>query len=74
MESVGSQTGRRWVIASLVCAAVALGFAPVVIGTLGVVAGGVGVLKGARWWGTAGVSASFVGGVVGYSLAAGLVT
>lgn len=66
--------GRRWVITSLVCAAVALAFAPVVFGPLGVVAGTVAVWKGARWWGTAGVSASFVAAVTGFYLAIWLVT
>ena len=54
--------GRRWVIASLVSAALSLAVTPVVCGPLGVVAGAVAVWKGAKWWGTAGVSASFCGG------------
>ena len=66
--------GRRWLIASLTCAGLALAFAPAVFGLLGVVAGAVAVWKGARWWGTAGVSTSFVAGVVGFYLATWLVT
>ena len=58
-----------WAIASLVCAAIALAFAPVVFGPLGVLTGGVAVWKGARWWGTAGVSVSFVASVTGFYLA-----
>ena len=65
---------RRWVIGSLACAGLSLAFAPVVFGPLGVAAGAVAAWKGARWWGTAGVSSSAVAGVVGYYLAAGLVT
>ena len=44
--------------------------APVVFGSLGVVAGAVAVAKGARWWGTAGVSASFVAAVTCFYSAA----
>ena len=65
---------RRWAIASLICAVLALAFAPVVFGPLGVLTGGVAVWKGARWWGTAGVSASFVAAVVGFYLAIWLAT
>ena len=57
--------GRKWVIASLVCAALALAVTPVVFGPLGVIAGFVAAWKGARWWATAGVSASFVAATVG---------
>ena len=66
--------GRRWVISSLVYAALSLAFAPVVFAPLGVVAGTVAVWKGARWWGTAGLTGSAMAGVLGYFLAAGLVT
>ena len=57
--------GRKWVLASLVCAALSLAVAPVVFGPLGVVAGSVAVSKGARWLGAAGVSGSAVAAVVG---------
>ena len=53
-QSMTAGRGRRWVIGSLVCAALSLAFAPGVFGPLGVVAGAVAVWKGARWWGTAG--------------------
>ena len=69
-----ARPGRRWVISSLVLAALSLAVAPVVFGPLGVVVGGVAVWKGARWWGTAGVSASFVAAVVGFYLAIWLAT
>ena len=69
-----TERGRRWVVGGLVCAALSLTFAPVVLMPLGVVAGAVAVWKGARWWGTAVISASAVTGVVGYYLAAGLAT
>ena len=52
--------GGRWVIGSLACAALSLGVAPVVFGPLGVVAGCVAAWKGAKWWASAAVSASFV--------------
>ena len=68
-----TERGRRWVVGGLVCAAFALAVAPVVFGPLGVVAGTVAVWKGARWWGTAGITASAMAGVLGYFLAAGLV-
>jgi len=75
---VGRETkpypGRRWVIASLVCAALALAVTPVVLGPLGVIAGFVAAWKGARWWATAGVSASFVAAVLSIYLAAWLTT
>ena len=73
-EETKSYPGRSWVIASLVCAALALAVTPVVFGLLGVVAGGVAAWKGARWWATAGVSASFVSVVVSAYLAAWLAT
>ena len=57
----------------MVCAALALTVAPVVFCPLGVVAGTVSVWKGARWWGTAGVTGGALAGVLGYYLAAGLV-
>jgi len=56
------------------CAALSLFLDPLVLGLLGVVAGTVAVWKGARWRGTLGVSGSAVAGIVGYYLAAGLVT
>ena len=73
-QSMTALLGRRWVIGSLVCATLALAVAPVVFGTLGVIAGTVAVAKGARWRGTVGVSASAVAAVIGFYLAAGLVT
>ena len=69
-HSITAMPGGRWVIGSLVCAAMALAFAPVVFGPLGVVAGTVAVWKGAtKRGGTAGVSASFVAAVTGFYLA-----
>ena len=73
-QTITPMPGRRWIIGSLVCAALALGFAPVLFGLLGVVAGTVAVWKGGRWWGTAGVSGSAVAAVVGYYWAGGLIT
>ena len=55
-----SYPGRRWVIGSLVCAGLALAVTPVVFGPLGVVAGFVAAWKGAKWWATVAVSASFL--------------
>jgi len=46
---------------------------PAVVGPLGVVTGTVAVWKGARWWGTAGVSISFVAAQTGFYLAAWVV-
>ena len=66
--------GRRWVISSLVCAGLALAVAPVVLGPLGVIAGAVAAWKGARWWATAGVTASLVAAVVSAYMAAWLTT
>ncbi|MCH8898473.1 MAG: hypothetical protein IIC33_09315 [Chloroflexi bacterium] len=73
-QSTTAMAGRRWVIGSLVCATLALGFAPVVFGPLGVMAGTVAVRRGAKWRGTAGVSASFMAAVVGFYLATWLAT
>ena len=73
-HSITAMPGGRWVIGSLVCAAMALAFAPVVFGPLGVVVGAVAVWKGARWWGAAGVSASFVAAQAGFYLATALAT
>ena len=68
--------GRRWTVASLVCAilALALAIAPVVFGPPGVVAGGVAVWKDARWWGTAGVTGSAGAAIIGVYLPAWLAT
>ena len=66
-------SGRSWVIASLAFAGLALAATPVVFGPLGVVAGAVAAWRGARWWVTAAVSASFVAAVVSAYLAAWLV-
>ena len=57
-QPMTAKPGRRWVIFRLVCAFLALAATPVVFGPLGVVTGMVAVWKGAKWWGTAGVSAS----------------
>ena len=70
----GPIPGRRWTLASLVCAALSLVFAPVVFGPLGVVADCVAIAKGDKWWGAAGVSGSAVAAVVGYYWAGGLIT
>ena len=76
MVLVGRETkpypSRSWVIASLVCAGLALAATPVVFGPLGIVAGAVAAWKGAKWWATAAVSASFVAAVVSAYLAAWL--
>ena len=76
MGLVGRETkrypGRSWVIASLVCAGVALAVTPVVFGPLGVIAGCVAAWKRAKWWATAVVSASFVAAVVSAYVAAWL--
>ncbi len=78
MGLVGRETkrypGRSWVIASLVCAGMALAVAPVVFGPLGVIAGFVAAWKGARWWASVGVSASFGAAVLSAYLAAWLST
>ena len=66
--------GRSWVIASLVCAGLALAATPVGFGPLGVVAGAVAAWKGAKWWASAAVSASFVAAVVSVYLAPWLIT
>ena len=63
----------RWVIAILVCSGLALAATPVVFGPLGVITGFVAAWKGAKWWATAAVSASFVAAVVSAYLAAWLV-
>ena len=73
-QSTTAMAGRRWVIGSLVFAAMSLAFAPVVFGPLGVIAGSVAVWKGAKWRGTAGVSASFMAAVVGFYLVTWLAT
>ncbi len=49
-----------------------LAVTPVVFGPLGIVAGAVAAWKAAKWWGTAGVSASLVAAVVGFYLAVAL--
>lgn len=71
-QSTTAMPGRRWVLYSVVCAFLSLGVAPVVFGSLGVVAGTVAVWKGAKWCGTAGVSASFVAAVTAFYVAARL--
>ena len=73
-RSITVMPGRRWVMASLVFAALAPVIVPVVFGPLGVAAGVVAAAKGARWWGTAGVSASLVAAVTAFRVAARLTT
>ena len=75
-QSNTSMPGRSWVIASLVCAGLALAVKPVMFGPLGIVAGAVAAWKGATWWASAAVAASLgeavaSGYLVAY-LAAGL--
>ena len=65
-------SGRRWVITSLVCAALSLGSVPVVFGPLGIIAGVAAVAKGARWYGTVGIVASFVAAGISLYWDAGL--
>lgn len=65
--------GRKWAIASLVCAALSLAVAPLVFGLVGVAAGTVAVADGERWWRVAGVTASGGALIVSFYLAAGLV-
>ena len=65
--------GRKWAIASLVCAVLALAVAPVVFGLLGVAFGTVAVVDGEWWWGAAGVTASGGALIVSFYLAAGLI-
>ena len=76
MGLVGRETkpypGRSWVIASLVCAGLALAVTPVVFGPLGVIAGFVAAWKGVRGWASAAVSTSFVAAVASVYLAAWL--
>ena len=71
---VADDEAYRWAFSSLLCAALALVIAPAVLVPLGVAAGTVAVWKGARWWGTAGVSASFVSAVINAYLVAWLAT
>ena len=71
-QSMTAIPGRRWVMASLVFAALALVVPSVVFGTLGLVAGPVAVAKGGGWWGTAGVPASFAAAVLSAYLEAWL--
>ncbi len=73
-QSTTAMAGRRWVIGSLLRAALALVIAPVVFGPLGMLAGVVAVVNGARLWGTAGVSASLVAIVTSFYLTGGLAT
>ena len=65
--------GRKWAIASLVCALLALAVAPLVFALVGIAAGTVAVADGERWWGAAGVTASGGALIVSFYLAAGLV-
>ena len=65
--------GRKWAIASLVCALLALAVAPLVFALVGIAAGTVAVADGERWWGAAGVTASVGALIVSFYLADGLV-
>ena len=64
--------GRKWAIASLVCALLALAVAPLVFALVGIAAGTVAVADGERWWGVAGVMASVGALIVSFYLVAGL--
>ena len=69
-----SYPGRSWVIASLVCAGLALAVTPVVFAPLGIVAGFVAAWKGAKLWASLAVSASFVAALASAYLFAWLST
>ena len=58
----------------MVCPGLALAVTPVVFEPLGVIAGFVAAWKGAKWWASAAVSASFVAAVASVYLAAWLTT
>lgn len=61
--------GRKWAIASLVCALLALAVAPLVLGLVGVAVGTVAVGEGDKWWGAAGILASAGALVISFYLA-----
>ena len=61
---MAAKHGRKWAIASLVCALLALAVAPLVFG--------LAVADGERWWGAAGVTASGGALIVSFYLAASL--
>ena len=73
-KKMTASRGRRWAVASLVCAALARAVAPFLFGLLGVAAGTVLVAEGARWWGAAGVSTSTGALVISLYVAGRLVT
>lgn len=73
-KKMTASPGRRWAVASPVCAALARAVAPFLFGLLGVAAGMVAVAEGARWWGTAGVSATTGALVISLYVAGRLVT
>ena len=67
-----NQPGRRWVMGSIAFAFLSLGSVPVMFGPLGIIAGVVAVAKGARWYGTVGIVASFVAAGISLYWDAGL--
>ena len=67
------KSGRRFAVASMVLALVALAVAPVVFGPLGILMGMVAVSKGERYLGMLGLTASAVLAVTGYYVAGPLI-
>ena len=66
LEQPELRRGRKWVVASLVCAALSLAITPFMFGLLGVIAGSVAVWKGDRHGGAWGLGerCSWVRGVL----------
>lgn len=64
--------GRKWAIASLICALITLAVAPLIFGVVGMVAGMMAVVDGERWWGATGVTASGGALVLSFYIAPGL--
>lgn len=69
-----SKSGRRFAVASMVLALVALAVAPVVFGPLGILMGMVAVVKGERYLGMLGVVTSAVLAVTGYYIAGAFIS
>ena len=67
------KSGRRFAVASLVLALVALAVAPVVFGPLGILMGMVAVSEGDRYLGMLGLTASAVLAVTGYYVAGAMI-
>ena len=67
------KSGRRFAVASMVLALVALAVAPVVFGPLGILMGMVAVSKGERYLGMLGLTASAVLAVTGYYVAGAMI-